>query len=87
MSVLVSKWSNPDGGEVVEFTADGSIVVSRAEEELTSQLWHAMDNGSGAGRLFLRTTEGDEVMMGYCVTSDILAMSYDGITTIYNRVT
>lgn len=83
MSQLVSKWTNPEGGEEVEFTADGSMIVRRAGEVLTSQRWTAQDNGTGAGRLVLSTAEGAEVAMGYCVSADILAMSYGGETTIY----
>lgn len=86
MSLLVSKWSNPEGGEEVEFTADGSMIVRREGEIVTAQLWTAEDKGAGAGRLTLRTAEGAEVAMGYCVSSDILAMSYGGLTTIYSRV-
>jgi hypothetical protein len=86
VSVLVNRWSNPEGGEEVEFTTDGSMVVRRAGEVLTAQRWDAQDNGAGAGRLFLRSSEGGEVAMGYCVSSDILAMSYGGLTTIYTRV-
>ena len=70
----------------MEFTADGKMVVSRAGEILTTQQWDAQDNGTGAGRLVLRTEQGTEVELGYCVSSDILAMSYAGETTIYLRV-
>lgn len=86
MSFLVSRWLNPEGGEEVEFTAEGALIVRRAGEVLTSQKWDSQDNGAGAGRLYLRTAEGHEVAMGYCVSSDILAMSYGGLTTIYTRV-
>jgi hypothetical protein len=85
LSVLVSKWSNPQGGEEIEFVSDGSLVVRRAGEVLTSQRWTAQDNGTGAGRLLLSSTDGGEVALGYCVSSDILAMSYGGETTIYVR--
>lgn len=86
MSFLVGRWSNPEGGEVVEFTGDGSIIVRRGDEVLTAQRYAVQDNGAGAGRLCLSTVEGNEVVLGYCVSSDILAMSYGGQTTIYARV-
>jgi hypothetical protein len=86
VSFLVGRWSNPEGGEVIEFTPDGSMIVRRAGEVLTAQHWAAQDNGAGAGRLMVRTAEGNEVVLGYCVSGDILAMSYGGLTTIYNHV-
>ena len=86
MSFLVGRWSNPEGGEVVEFTGDGSMIVRRAEEVLTAQRYVAQDNGAGAGRLALRSAQGGEVVLGYCVSADILALSYAGSTTIYSRV-
>ncbi len=86
MSFLLGRWSNPEGGEVVEFTGDGSMIVRKAGEVLTAQRYAAQDNGAGAGRLSLRSAEGGEVVLGYCVASEILAMSYGGLTTIYSRV-
>jgi hypothetical protein len=87
VSFLVGRWSNPEGGEIVEFTADGAMSVCRGGEVLTTQSYAAQDNGAGAGRLSLRTEGGiSEVVLGYCVASDILAMSYAGQTTIYSRV-
>ena len=86
MSFLVGRWSNPQGGEVVEFTGDGSMIVRRAEEVLAVQRYAVQDNGAGAGRLAVRSAEGGEVVLGYCVSADILALSYGGETTIYSRV-
>jgi hypothetical protein len=86
VSFLVGRWSNPEGGEVIEFTPDGSMIVRRAGEVLTAQHWTAQDNGAGAGRLSVRSAEGYEVVLGYCVAGEILAMSYGGLTTIYSRV-
>ncbi len=87
MSFLLGNWANPEGGEVVEFTGDGSMIVRKAGEVVTAQRYAAQDNGAGAGRLSLRSAEGAEVVLGYCVASEILAMSYGGLTTIYSRVT
>jgi hypothetical protein len=86
LSFLVGRWLNPEGGEVVEFTADWSMVVRRADEVLTAQGYAVQDNGAGAGRLSLRSAEGGEVVLGYCVSGQILAMSFGGQTTIYTRV-
>jgi hypothetical protein len=86
VSFLVGRWSNPEGGEVVEFTADGSMIVRRAGEVLTAQRYAVQDNGAGAGRLALRSAEGGEVVLGYCVSGEILALSFGGQTTIYSRV-
>jgi hypothetical protein len=86
LSFLVDRWLNPEGGEVVEFTADGSMIVRRAGEVLTAQAYTVQDNGAGAGRLTVRTEDGNAVVLGYCVSSNILAMSYGGLTTIYSRV-
>jgi GMP synthase-like glutamine amidotransferase len=86
VSFLVGRWSNPEGGEIVEFTTDGAMIVRRGTELLTTQGYSVQDNGAGAGRLSLRTAGGiNEVVLGYCVSSDILAMSYGGQTTIYTR--
>jgi hypothetical protein len=72
---------------MVEFTAAGAMIVSRDGELLTAQQYVAQDNGVGAGRLSLRTEgSSSEVVLGYCVATDILAMSYGGQTTIYSRV-
>jgi hypothetical protein len=83
---LVGRWSNPEGGEIVEFTGDWSMVVRRDSDVLTAQQYAVQDNGAGAGRLTLRSTEGGEVVLGYCVSGRILAMSFGGQTTIYTRV-
>ena len=61
--------------------------VSRAGKPVAIQRYVAEDNGAGAGRLILRTESNDkEVVMGYCVSPDVLAMSYGGETSIYVRV-
>ena len=86
MSFVVGRWSNAEGGEIVEFTADGSLIVRLGGEVLTAQRYATQDNGAGAGRLALRSAEGGEVVLGYCVSGEILAMSYGGQTTIYSRV-
>jgi hypothetical protein len=86
VSFVVGRWSNAEGGEIVEFTADGSLIVRRSGEVLTAQRYATQDNGAGAGRLALRSAEGGEVVLGYCVSGEILAMSYGGQTTIYARV-
>ena len=87
MSVLVGSWSNPDGGEVVEFTFDGAMIVSRGGEVLTTQQYATQESPTGGGRLHLRTEGSDgEVVLGYQVESDVLAMSYGGQTTVYRRV-
>jgi hypothetical protein len=86
VSFLVGRWSNPEGGEVVEFTPDWSIVVRRESDVLTAQRYAVQDNGAGAGRLTLRSAEGGEAVLGYCVSGQILAMSFGGQTTIYTRV-
>lgn len=84
---VVGAWQNPDGGERVDFTADGAMRVSLAGESVTAQRYVAEDNGAGAGRLILRTEGSDkQVVMGYCVSPDVLAMSYGGHTSIYVRV-
>ena len=82
---MVNKWSNPEGGEEVEFRTDGAMLVRKSGEVVSSLQWAAQDNGTGAGRLTLTTAEGDEVIMGYCVSAEILAISYAGETTIYVR--
>jgi hypothetical protein len=86
VSFLVGRWSNPEGGEYLDFTADGSLIVRRGTEVLTAQRYDVQDNGAGAGRLSLYSAEGGEVVLGYCVSSDILAMSFGGLTTIYTRI-
>jgi len=87
VSVLVGSWSNPDGGEVVEFTFDGAMIVSRGGEVLTTQQYATQESPTGGGRLHLRTEGSDgEVVLGYQVESDVLAMSYGGQTTVYRRV-
>ncbi len=87
MSVLVGSWSNPDGGEVVEFTFDGAMIVSRGGEVLTTQQYATQESNTGGGRLHLRTEGIDgEVVLGYQVETDVLAMSYGGQTTVYRRV-
>ena len=77
---------NPVGGETVEFTADGAMIVSRGGEILSSQRYVAEDGGTGGGCLGL-TTEGSnaQVVLGYQVQADVLAMTYGGQTTIYRR--
>jgi hypothetical protein len=86
VSFLVGKWSNPEGGEVVEFTHDWSMVVRREDRVLAAHRYAVQDNGAGAGRLSLRSSENGEVVLGYCVSGQILAMSFSGKTTIYTRV-
>ena len=86
MSVLVGRWVNPEGGETVEFTADGSMTVSRGGEVLTAQRYTAEDTGTGGGCLALMT-EGtnSQVVLSYQVQADVLAMTYGGQTTIYRQ--
>lgn len=87
MSVLVGRWSNPEGGEVVEFTFDGAMIVSRGGEVLTTQRYATQEGRAGGGRLHLSTEGvGVEVVLGYHVETDVLAMSYGGQTTIYRRL-
>jgi len=86
LSVLVGRWVNPEGGETVEFTADGAMIVSRGGEVLTTQRYTAEDTGTGGGCLALMT-EGtsSQVVLSYQVQADVLAMTYGGQTTIYRR--
>jgi len=87
VSVLVGSWSNPDGGEVVEFTFDGTMIVSRGGEILTTHQYATEESPTGGGRLHLRAEGVDgEVVLGYHVEIDVLAMSYGGQTTVYRRV-
>jgi hypothetical protein len=87
VSLVVGRWLNPEGGEIVEFTVDGAMVVSRGGEVLTTQRYVVEARGAAGGRLSLRTEgEPGEVVLGYCVQADILAMSYGGQTTIYTQV-
>ena len=87
MSVLVGSWSNPEGGEVVEFTFDGAMIVRRDGEVLASQLYAIQESRTGGGRLHVRTEGSDgEVVLGYQVETDVLAMSFGGQTTVYRRV-
>jgi hypothetical protein len=87
VSVLVGSWVNPDGGEVVEFTFDGAMIVRRDGEVLTTQQYATQEIRLGGGRLHLRTEGSDgEVVLGYHVEADVLAMSFGGQTTVYRRV-
>lgn len=49
MSQLVGKWANPVGGETVEFTAEGAMVVSRAGEILATQRYATRISGAEGG--------------------------------------
>ena len=87
MSVLIGRWSNPEGGETVEFTVGGAMVVSRDGEVLATQLYATEESGTGGGRLSLRTEGSNtEVMLGFHVEVDVLAMAYGDYITMYNRV-
>lgn len=86
MSLLLGRWVNPEGGETIEFTAEGAMIVTRDGEVITTQRYAAEDSGTGGGCLGL-TTEGSsaQVVLGYQVQADVLAMTYGGQTTIYRR--
>ena len=87
MSGLVGRWSNPEGGETVEFTFDGNMIVTRGDELLTEQRYAIQVNRNGGGRISLRMEGVEaEVVLGFHVEGDILAMSFGGETTVYKRV-
>ena len=93
MSTLVGKWANPEGGEMVEFTAEGTMVVSRGGEVLATQRYATRNNGAEGGDLLLRAdwaaadTDGAaaEVALEYRIDSDTLVMGFSGETSIYAR--
>lgn len=71
---------------MVEFTFDGAMIVSRGGEVLTTQRYATQEGRAGGGRLHLSTEGIDgEVVLGYQVETDVLAMSYGGQTTLYRR--
>ena len=87
MSLLVGRWTNPEGGETVEFTADGAMIVSRGGEVLVTQRYETRNDETGRGDLSLRM-EGDtaEVLLEYRIDADTLSMGYGGQITVYTRV-
>jgi hypothetical protein len=86
LSLLEGRWVNPVGGETVEFTTGGTMIVSRGGEVLTTQLYVAEESETGGGCLGLTTEDSDaQVVLSYQVQADVLAMTYGGQTTIYRR--
>jgi hypothetical protein len=87
VSPIVGRWANPEGGEMVDFTVQGSMVVSRGRDVLTTQRYAARDSGAGGGHLYLWAEETfADVLLEYRLDGDTLAVMYAGQTTLYARV-
>jgi hypothetical protein len=69
---LVGTWSGVDGGERLDFRADGTLYLTRASGAVETLIWRAE-----AGSVSMGAPDGEEdATFGYSIDKDVLTLTY-----------